>query len=230
MNRGQLIVVSGPSGVGKGTVLQQYLAGRQNVAYSVSATTRAPRPGEEDGVHYFFLSKEQFEQTAQSGGMLEYACYNGNYYGTPKAAVERERQQGNDVILEIEVQGALQVKKSCPDALLIFIAPPSFEQLAQRLRGRQTEDEQTVNNRLAIARGELAQAQQYDYIVVNDTVEQAVEDYRKVQARIKANPMSADHAEAELHRLERFFRSQWFEALTDADGRLILSRLKKEAA
>ena len=124
MNRGQLIVVSGPSGVGKGTVLQQYLAGRQNVAYSVSATTRAPRPGEEDGVHYFFLSKEQFEQTAQSGGMLEYACYNGNYYGTPKAAVERERQQGNDVILEIEVQGALQVKKSCPDALLIFIAPP----------------------------------------------------------------------------------------------------------
>ena len=99
MNRGQLIVVSGPSGVGKGTVLQQYLAGRQNVAYSVSATTRAPRPGEEDGVHYFFLSKEQFEQTAQSGGMLEYACYNGNYYGTPKAAVERERQQGNDVIL-----------------------------------------------------------------------------------------------------------------------------------
>ena len=169
MNRGQLIVVSGPSGVGKGTVLQQYLAGRQNVAYSVSATTRAPRPGEEDGV-------QQFEQTAQSGGMLEYACYNGNYYGTPKAAVERERQQGNDVILEIEVQGALQVKKSCPDALLIFIAPPSFEQLAQRLRGRQTEDEQTVNNRLAIARGELAQAQQYDYIVVNDTVEQAVED------------------------------------------------------
>ena len=131
MNRGQLIVVSGPSGVGKGTVLQQYLAGRQNVAYSVSATTRAPRPGEEDGVHYFFLSKEQFEQTAQSGGMLEYACYNGNYYGTPKAAVERERQQGNDVILD---------------------------------------------NRLAIARGELAQAQQYDYIVVNDTVEQAVED------------------------------------------------------
>ena len=120
--KGQLIVVSGPSGVGKGTVLQQYLAGRQNVAYSVSATTRAPRPGEEDGVHYFFLSKEQFEQTAQSGGMLEYACYNGNYYGTPKAAVERERQQGNDVILEIEVQGALQVKKSCPDALLIFVA------------------------------------------------------------------------------------------------------------
>ena len=108
--------------------------------------------------------------------MLEYACYNGNYYGTPKAAVERERQQGNDVIFEIEVQGALQVKKSCPDALLIFVAPPSFEQLAQRLRGRQTEDEQTVNNRLAIARGELAQAQQYDYIVVNDTVEQAVED------------------------------------------------------
>ncbi len=115
--------------------------------------TRAPRPGEEDGVHYFFLSKEQFEQTAQSGGMLEYACYNGNYYGTPKAAVERERQQGNDVILEIEVQGALQVKKSCPDALLIFVAPPSFEQLLPNgcAEGRPRTSRRSVN-RLAIAR------------------------------------------------------------------------------
>ena len=150
--KGQLIVVSGPSGVGKGTVLGAYLAGRENVAYSVSATTRAPRPGEQDGVHYFFLSREEFESTAQNGGMLEYASYNGNYYGTPKAPVEQKRAQGIDVILEIEVQGALQVKKACPDALMIFVAPPGFDELQSRLTGRHTEDEETVQKRLAIAR------------------------------------------------------------------------------
>lgn len=129
--KGQLIVVSGPSGVGKGTVIKEYLASRDQIAYSVSATTRSPRPGEEHGVHYFFLSREEFEQTVQSGGMLEYASYNNNYYGTPKKPVEEQRAKGNDVVLEIEVQGALQVKKACPDALLIFIAPPSFEELAK---------------------------------------------------------------------------------------------------
>ena len=122
--KGQLIVVSGPSGVGKGTVLTQYLAGRDHVAYSVSATTRAPRPGEQNGVQYYFLSREEFEKTAENGGMLEYASYNGNYYGTPRQPVEQQRQQGNDVILEIEVQGALQVKKSCPDALLMTTIRP----------------------------------------------------------------------------------------------------------
>ena len=145
--KGQLIVVSGPSGVGKGTVLGEYLSGRENVAYSVSATTRAPRPGEQDGVHYFFLSREEFESTAQNGGMLEYASYNGNYYGTPKAPVEQKRAQGIDVILEIEVQGALQVKKACPDALMIFVAPPGFDELQSRLTGRHTEDEETVQKR-----------------------------------------------------------------------------------
>ena len=168
--KGQLVVVSGPSGVGKGTVLAEYLKGNPNTAYSVSATTRQPRPGEENGVHYYFLTKEEFEDTAKNGGMLEYACYNNNYYGTPKAPVESQRAAGKDVILEIEVQGALQVKKSCPDALLIFVAPPSFAELAERLAGRHTEDEQTVQNRLNIARGELKQADQYDYIVVNDEV------------------------------------------------------------
>ena len=138
--KGQLIVVSGPSGVGKGTVLGAYLAGRENVAYSVSATTRAPRPGEQDGVHYFFLSREEFESTAQNGGMLEYASYNGNYYGTPKAPVEQKRAQGIDVILEIEVQGALQVKKACPDALMIFVAPPGFDELQSRLTVSQAVD------------------------------------------------------------------------------------------
>lgn len=173
--KGQLIVVSGPSGVGKGTVLKEYLNSRDGIAYSVSATTRQPRPGEENGIHYYFLSREEFERTAAEGGMLEYASYNGNYYGTPKAPVEQQRNQGNDVVLEIEVQGALQVKKSYPDALLIFVAPPSFEELKNRLTGRQTEDAKTVENRLNIARQELMCAGEYDYIIVNDTVEQAVQ-------------------------------------------------------
>ena len=182
--KGQLIVVSGPSGVGKGTVLKEYLNSRDGITYSVSATTRQPRPGEENGIHYYFLSREEFERTAAEGGMLEYASYNGNYYGTPKAPVEQQRNQGNDVVLEIEVQGALQVKKSCPDALLIFVAPPSFEELKNRLTGRQTEDAKTVENRLNIARQELMCAGEYDYIIVNDTVEQAV---RRLGQIISAN-------------------------------------------
>ena len=182
--KGQLIVVSGPSGVGKGTVLKEYLNSRDGIAYSVSATTRQPRPSEENGIHYYFLSREEFERTAAEGGMLEYASYNGNYYGTPKAPVEQQRNQGNDVVLEIEVQGALQVKKSCPDALLIFVAPPSFEELKNRLTGRQTEDAKTVENRLNIARQELMCAGEYDYIIVNDTVEQAV---RRLEQIISAN-------------------------------------------
>ena len=182
--KGQLIVVSGPSGVGKGTVLKEYLNSRDGIAYSVSATTRQPRPGEENGIHYYFLSREEFERTAAEGGMLEYASYNGNYYGTPKAPVEQQRNQGNDVVLEIEVQGALQVNKSCPDALLIFVAPPSFEELKNRLTGRQTEDAKTVENRLNIARQELMCAGEYDYIIVNDTVEQAV---RRLEQIISAN-------------------------------------------
>ena len=188
--KGQLIVVSGPSGVGKGTVLKEYLASRDQIAYSVSATTRSPRPGEEHGVHYFFLSREEFEQTVQSGGMLEYASYNNNYYGTPKKPVEEQRAKGNDVVLEIEVQGALQVKKACPDALLIFIAPPSFEELASRLTGRQTEDSKTVENRLNIAHKELLCAKEYDYIIVNDTVELAVQRLAQV---ISANRYSIEN-------------------------------------
>lgn len=188
--KGQLIVISGPSGVGKGTVLAEYLKGKENTAYSVSATTRQPRPGEKHGVHYFFLSREEFEQTAKEGGMLEYASYNGNYYGTPKAPVEQQRQEGKDVILEIEVQGALQVKKACPDALLIFIAPPSFEELANRLSGRQTEDSKTVENRLNIAKGELKCAGEYDYIVVNDDVAAAAQ---RLEMIIGANRYHKDN-------------------------------------
>lgn len=174
MNKGQLIVFSGPSGVGKGTVLKSYLESRSSILYSVSATTRAPRPTEEDGKDYFFLNRETFEQMADNGEMLEYAGYNGNYYGTPKAPVDRARANGNDVVLEIEVQGAREVKKICPDALLIFVMPPSWKILEERLAGRKTEDEDTVANRLAIAREEMRHAGDYDYIIVNDTVEEAV--------------------------------------------------------
>lgn len=175
MNKGQLIVFSGPSGVGKGTVLKEFLQGRSNVALSVSATTRQPRPGEEHGVHYYFLTKEEFLKKVEEGNMLEYAQYNQNYYGTPKDKVDEALAQGRDVVLEIEVQGALLVKEKCPNALLVFVAPPSWKELHDRLVGRGTEDAATVENRLRIAGEELKQAVHYDYILVNDTVEAAAQ-------------------------------------------------------
>ena len=189
-NKGQLIVFSGPSGVGKGTVLQHYLAGHPRAMVSVSATTRSPRPGEVDGVHYHFMSREGFEKLVADGQMLEHACYNGNYYGTPRAAVEAARAEGRDVVLEIEVQGALQVKKLCPDALLVFVLPPSWEELEHRLSGRGTEDAQTVAKRMAIAAGELPLAHEYDYAIVNDTVEQAS---ARLEQIVEANRFTADN-------------------------------------
>lgn len=178
--KGQLIVVSGPSGVGKGTLLHEYTQGKENLSYSVSATTRSPRPGEVDGKDYYFLTKEEFLNRVEQGNILEYAQYNGNYYGTPKDKVDQVLAAGQDIILEIEVQGALQVKEKCPDALLIFIMPPSWEVLRQRLVGRQTEDEATINNRLAIAKGEIRQAEKYHYIVVNNNLQQAVEQFSHI--------------------------------------------------
>ncbi len=173
MNKGQLIVFSGPSGVGKGTVLKAFLAERESVALSISATTRQPREGEENGVHYYFLTKEEFEQRINNGLMLEYAQYNGNYYGTPKDKVDEALAQGKDIVLEIEVQGALKVKEQCPNALLVFVMPPSWQVLRDRLTGRGTEDAETIEKRLNIAKQELAQAVHYDYILLNDTVEAA---------------------------------------------------------
>jgi guanylate kinase len=171
--KGLLIVVSGPSGSGKGTVLSEVFAANKNIFYSVSATTRAPRPGEVDGRHYYFLSKEEFKKRIDSGGMLEYACYCGNYYGTPRSAVEKQRNAGNDVVLEIDIQGAIQVKKACPDCVTIFIAPPSAEELERRLRGRGTESDEVIKKRLETAVKEISKAEFYDYIVVNDEVETA---------------------------------------------------------
>ncbi len=178
--RGQLIVFSGPSGVGKGTILAQYMASRDNICYSVSATTRSPRPGEEDGRQYFFLTRERFEEMIAAGQMLEYAQYSGNYYGTPKQFVEDKLAAGVDVVLEIEVQGAAKVRQACPEALFIFVLPPSFEALRSRLTGRGTEDAATVQRRLDAAIGELSQAGNYDFVIVNDDLDQAVEELAAV--------------------------------------------------
>lgn len=164
--RGRLVVVSGPSGVGKGTVLK-YVLGRDDFVYSVSATTRGPREGEENGVNYFFISKEKFEDMIAGNEFIEYANYNGNYYGTPKFFVEDMLSKGKNVVLEIEVQGAMQVKKIVPDATFVFIAPESREVLEARLRGRGTETEDVIAGRLAIAEKEIRACLMYDYIVVN---------------------------------------------------------------
>lgn len=170
---GRLFVYSGPSGVGKGTVLTPYLAENPGMLLSVSMTTRAPRPGEVNGLDYFFVSREEFEQEIARGGLLEYAQYSGNYYGTPRAKVEDHLAKGRDVLLEIEVQGAMQVKESFPDAVLIFILPPAYETLRKRLLGRGTEPAEVVERRLTAAKEELGFAGRYDYVIINDDLEKA---------------------------------------------------------
>ena len=173
MNRGVLLVVSGPAGVGKGTVCKQFLKDNENVKLSVSATTRAPRPGEENGREYYFLTKEEFEGKIKADELLEYVCFVGNYYGTLKSAVEEKLAAGTDVLLEIEVEGAMNVKKKFPDSVLVFVLPPSFTELADRLRGRGTETEEVIERRLKRAREEFECVKHYDYVLLNDNVENA---------------------------------------------------------
>ena len=156
-----------------------------DTAFSVSATTRKPREGEVHGQHYFFLTREKFDRLIENDGLLEHAQFAGNYYGTPKEAVEKNLEKGIDVVLEIEVQGALQVKEKCPDALLVFVMPPSFEELRRRLTGRGTEDEETVRRRLSNAGREMEAAKQYDYIVVNQTVEDAADQLEQIVCAAK---------------------------------------------
>lgn len=165
--RGKLLIISGPSGVGKGTVLGELFAQSGDFAVSVSATTRAPREGEKEGVDYFYKSREEFESMIKNGELLEYATYNENYYGTPKAYVDSKLDEGKNVILEIEVQGAMKVKKLVPEAIMIFIAPESKEILRARLTGRGTESEDVIADRIAIAEKELRACLMYDYITVN---------------------------------------------------------------
>lgn len=185
MSKGTLFILSGPSGAGKGTVLKEVLAHRDDLFVSISATTRAPRPGEVDGVNYYFVSKEQFEEMIEKGQVLEYATYCDNYYGTPLKAVQDRLNEGKDVVLEIEVVGAGKVKKIMPEAVCIFIVPPSMEVLAQRLRGRQTEEEEVVQKRLAKAKEEVGKAHVYDYIVINDSLDDAVREVEEIMSSQK---------------------------------------------
>lgn len=174
-SKGLLVVFSGPSGTGKGTILKAYLERHPQARLSISATTRAPRPGEQDGREYYFVTREKFLEMRAENALLESAEYCGNFYGTPRAPIEAWLEEGYDVFLEIEVQGGAQVQKLEPDSVGIFILPPSIEELARRLRGRGTETEDVVQNRLAAAKRELCAAEHYAYAVVNDTVEAAIE-------------------------------------------------------
>jgi len=178
---GLLLVLSGPSGVGKGTICQALLNRNPNMHISISATTRAMRTGEVEGVHYFFKTQEEFEQMIREDAFLEYMQVFGmNYYGTPKQYVQDECQRGYDVVLEIDVQGALRVKQVCPDAVLVFIAPPSMEELKSRLIGRGTETDEAIEKRFATASEELKNMPRYDYIVMNDILEQAVDKVERI--------------------------------------------------
>ena len=179
--RGLLIVFSGPSGGGKGTVRQEIFSTPDHkFEYSVSMTTRAQRPGEVDGKDYFFRSREEFEELIRNGQMLEYAEYVGNYYGTPLTYVNETLDKGIDVFLEIEVQGALQVKKKVPDAVFIFLTPPDLNELQERLIGRGTDSEEVIAQRIERAREEIALMSEYDYAIVNDEVPLAAERVKRV--------------------------------------------------
>lgn len=180
MNKGILCVISGPAGVGKGSVCKDYLSRYENTFLSVSATTRQPRPGEENGVSYYFKTKDEFETMIKNGDLLEYASFCDNYYGTPKKEVQNSLNEGKDIILEIEVQGALKVKEIMPEAVLIFIFPPSFEELEKRLVGRNTETPEVIEKRLLRAKEELKISMKYDYMVVNDEIELASRKIRNI--------------------------------------------------
>jgi len=173
-NKGILVVLSGFSGSGKGTLVKRLLEEYDNYALSISMTTRMPRPGEEHGKSYFFVTKEEFQSTIQRNGLLEYAQYCDNFYGTPKAYVEEQLANGKDVILEIEVQGALQIKEKFPETLLLFVTPPSAQVLKNRLAGRGTETEEVINKRMRRAAEESESMSLYDNIIVNDDLEECV--------------------------------------------------------
>ena len=192
MKKGLLIVVSGPSGTGKGTVCGELLDSTPELAYSISATTRAPRAGEVDGKNYYFLTKERFEELIAEGGFLEYAKVYGKYYGTPLVKIQERLAEGDDILLEIDTQGALEVMKKCPDGLFIFLLPPSLGELERRIRGRGSETEESLKKRLGNAKAEIAVGEKYKYVVVNDTVKKAV-------ARIKSI-IVAEHALTEKNK------------------------------
>ena len=188
MSKGILVVVSGFSGSGKGTVMKRLMEKYDNYALSVSATTRSPRPGEEDGREYFFRTREEFEEMIRQDQLIEYARYVENYYGTPKAYVEEQLSAGRDVILEIEIQGAMKIKEQFPESLLLFVTPPSAEELQKRLVGRGTETADVIAQRLARAYEESEGMDAYDYIVVNDDLDECAAAVQKYVEAAKNVP------------------------------------------
>lgn len=189
LDEGLLIVLSGPSGVGKGTVCSALRKRMPELIYSVSATTRAPREGEKEGVNYFFKTVSEFKRMIENDELIEWAQYVGNYYGTPRKFVEETLKKGKDVLLEIEVQGAMQVKKKFPQGVFIFLVPPTMEDLKMRILNRGTETKDSIIHRLNVASDELKQIQHYDYVVINDEVEKACE---RIQAIIMAEHCRRD--------------------------------------
>lgn len=189
MKKGLLIVISGASGTGKGTVCKELLARERGVAFSVSATSRAPREGEQDGREYYFRTRAEFEAMIAEGAFLEYADVYGNYYGTPLAPIEARRSAGEDILLEIDTQGALNVMERCPDGTFIFLLPPSLEELRRRITGRGTESEESLARRFAAARDEIRLGRRYRYAVLNDTVEDAT---ARIQTILAAERLRAD--------------------------------------
>ena len=192
--RGIAFVMTGASGVGKDTIRRVAVPDLGELFYSISATTRPRRPGEEHGVQYYFLAKDRFEAMIAEDGLLEWADYVGDYYGTPRAAVESALDQGSDVLLELELAGARQVRAALPEAVMIFIAPPSLAELERRLRGRGTDDEAKIQKRLARAREEIRAVREFDYAIVNDELEQAVRDFQAVvrAERVRAARLRED--------------------------------------
>lgn len=184
MDKGMLVVLSGPSGSGKGTVLKEFLKD-EDFGLSVSATSRKPRTGDEEGVTYFFKTREEFEEMIKNDEFFEYAEFGGNYYGTPKKYVLDQINNGKNIILEIEVQGAMQVKKAVPEAVLIFMTTPDITVLRKRLEGRQTEDREVIDKRIEIALGEIEYLNCYDYLVINDDLDKTVEDLKNIINKAK---------------------------------------------
>lgn len=203
--RGLLVVVSGFSGAGKGTIMKELLSRYDNYALSISATTRSPRAGEEDGVHYFFKSVPEFEQMIREDAFIEYAKYVDNYYGTPKSYVEEQLAAGKDVILEIEIQGALNVKRQRPDTLLLFVTPPNAGELERRLIGRGTESEEQIRGRLRRAVEESQGMQDYDYIVVNDDLEACVADVHNI---IQAQHGTVSHQQEFIAKIQNELKNR----------------------
>lgn len=199
-NSGILVVISGFSGAGKGTLVKKLLENYDNYALSISMTTRKSREGEENGVHYFFVDHEKFENTIKEDGLLEYASYCGNYYGTPKAYVEEMISKGKDVILEIEVQGALQIKKKYPNSLLLFVTPPSAQNLYDRLKGRNTETEEQIHKRITRAVEEADWIDKYDFLVINDSLDECVKNLNDM---ITAAHNTPDRQQELIHKLKQ---------------------------